>query len=228
MKTDTNLHVQLEAMVARWVPVKSQSGPPPRVLDLGCGQGALAQRLFDLGYEVIGVDRDPVEFKASGPQFIAADLNDPAAVDRLVGRFARSVDLILAIEVIEHLRCPWEFLAVCRQLSGRHTHLLVSSPNVSSWWSRFWFFLTGDLWGFNAESWDDPGHVHAVTVTEMEGMLRENGFECHEIVAAGSLPIIWAYNWKRFMVSLFMLPLRLVMRGHKDGWVLCYHARLGA
>ncbi len=32
------------------------SGPGSRVLDLGCGNGALADRLTHLGYEVVGVD----------------------------------------------------------------------------------------------------------------------------------------------------------------------------
>jgi len=228
MKTDTNLHTQLEAMIMRWVPAGGPSGRCPRVLDLGCGQGALAQRLFELGYEVIGVDLNSGEFKATGPEFLAADLNDSAVVDRLVERFGGTIDLILVVEVIEHLRCPWDFLAACRRLASGHTHLLVTTPNVGSWWSRFWFLLTGDLWGFGGESWDDPGHIHAVTSTEMQGVLRANGFQCREVVAAGNLPKIWAYNWKRLLISLLMLPLRAVMRGYKDGWVLCYHAKVDA
>lgn len=228
MKTDTNLHIQLEAMIARWVPIDRQSGQRPRVLDLGCGEGALAQRLFDLGYDVIGVDVEAGQFKASGPELIVADLNDPAVVDRLVERFQGSIDLILAVEVIEHLRCPWGFLAACRRLAGRQTHLLVTTPNVSSWWSRFWFLLAGEPWGFGPESWKDPGHIHALTATEMKGILNETGLKCQEVLAAGNLPVIWAYNWKRLLISLLMLSLRPLMRGHKDGWVLCYHVTPGA
>ncbi len=228
MKTDTHLHEQLEAMIGQWVPVGESGGRRPRVLDLGCGAGALSQRLFDLGYEVIGVDLAAGEYQARGPEFIAADLNDAAVVDGLVDRFSGSVDLILAVEVMEHLRSPWALLAACRRLASEQTHLLVSTPNVGSWWSRVWFFLTGDLWGFSPESWTAPGHIHAITVTEMRGMLRENGFVCEQIVAAGNLPVVWAYNWKRLLLSLLVFPLRPLMRGDKDGWVLCYHAKLGA
>ena len=225
-KTDTNLHEQLEAMITGWLPLRP--GVRPRVLDLGCGQGALAQRLFDLGYEVIALDLVADEYRASGPEFLAADLNDPATVDRLVQRFAGTIDLILVVEVIEHLRSPWAFLAACRRLASRQTHLLVTTPNVSSWWSRFWFLRTGELWGFNPESWADPGHIHAVTHVEMQGLLRDTGFGSAEIFAAGCLPRLWAYNWKRLLISLLMLPLRPLMRGPKDGWVLCYHATVNA
>lgn len=225
-KTDTNLHEQLEAMVTRWVPL--QPARRPRVLDLGCGEGALAQRLHDLGYEVIALDLVADEFRASGPEFLAADLNDAAVVDRLVERFAGTVDLILVVEVIEHLRSPWAFLAACRRLASPQTHLLVTTPNVASWWSRFWFLRTGEFWGFNPESWTDPGHIHAVTHVEMQGLLRETGFVCQETLPAGCLPILWAYNWKRLLISLCMLPLRPLLRGPKDGWVLCYHATVDA
>jgi hypothetical protein len=60
----------------------------------------------------------------------------------------------------------------------------------------------------------------------MRGILRDSGFETVAVIAAGHLPILWAYNWKRLLISLAMLPWRLVMRGQKDGWVLGYHARL--
>ncbi|MFH1265874.1 MAG: methyltransferase domain-containing protein [Planctomycetota bacterium] len=225
MKTDTHLHEQLEGLVRELVPVDAAVAGKPEVLDLGCGEGALSQRLFDLGYEVESADVDRAHFKAEGPGFTSVDFNDRAAVERFVDGFQGYPDLILAVEVVEHLRCPWDFVALCRRLCTEKTHLVITTPNVASWWSRFWFFLTGELWGFNPESWSDPGHVHAITPTEMRGILRENGFECLDVRAAGNLPVIWAYNWKRLLVSVLMLPCRLVMRGEKDGWVLCYHAR---
>lgn len=224
-KTDTNLHEQLEGMIARIVPANAFPDRKARVLDLGCGEGALAQRLFDLGYEVIAVDCDPGQFKARGPAFVCLDLNDAAAVGRFLASEPKGFDLVLAVEVIEHLRCPWSLVAACRRLCGPATHLILTTPNVSSWWSRVWFFLTGDLWGFGPESWADPGHISPLPVATMRGILRENGLECVSVSAAGNLPLVWAYNWKRLLLSLAVLPLRWLMRGEKDGWVLCYHAK---
>jgi 2-polyprenyl-3-methyl-5-hydroxy-6-metoxy-1,4-benzoquinol methylase len=225
IKADTNLHEQLQGLISDSVSPAAHADRKAKVLDLGCGEGALAQRLVDLGYDVLAVDCEPAQFKAHGPTFVCVDLNDPAAVDQLVAEHLGAFDLILAVELIEHLRCPWDFVAACRRLCRPDTHLILTTPNVSSWWSRLWFFLTGDLWSFGPESLHDPGHISPLPVATMRAILRQNGLECVDITAAGSLPIVWAYNWKRLLLSLALLPLRWLMRGEKDGWVLCYHAK---
>lgn len=55
--------------------------PPPsaRVLEFGCGRGALAAALADLGYKVTGVDRDADQVAAAekrGVSVIHADVHD--------------------------------------------------------------------------------------------------------------------------------------------------------
>src|SRR4051812_35204769 len=53
--------------------------PPARVLEAGCGRGALAAALADLGYEVTGVDRNADMAAAAGERgvhVIHADVQD--------------------------------------------------------------------------------------------------------------------------------------------------------
>jgi SAM-dependent methyltransferase len=53
--------------------------PPARVLEAGCGRGALASALVDLGYEVTGVDRNAEMAAAAterGVPVIQADVHD--------------------------------------------------------------------------------------------------------------------------------------------------------
>jgi SAM-dependent methyltransferase len=225
IRTDSNLHEQMQGLITTLLPPAAFPGRRPKVLDLGCGEGALAQRLVDLGYDVVAVDREAAPWQAQGPIFLCIDLNHSAAVDQFVSQYRGTFDLILAVEVIEHLHSPWGLLNTCRQLARADTQLIVTTPNISSWWSRVWFFLTGDLWGFGPESLLDPGHISPLPVATMKGILQQNGWECQRVMAAGSLPIIWAYNWKRLLLSLVLLPIRCLMRGEKDGWVLCYHAK---
>lgn len=53
--------------------------PPARVLEVGCGRGALAAALAELGYEVTGVDRNAEMVAAAGERgvrVIRADVHD--------------------------------------------------------------------------------------------------------------------------------------------------------
>ena len=51
--------------------------PPARILDAGCGEGALSRRLADAGYAVTSIDADPaavVAARAAGVPAVRADL----------------------------------------------------------------------------------------------------------------------------------------------------------
>jgi SAM-dependent methyltransferase len=215
-KTDTALHEQLVDYIRT-----SFHGRKLRILDWGGGEGALSERLADEGHEVVAVDVNQESWKGSGAGFFQLDFNDQAAVDDFVERHKDAFDLIVSTEVIEHIESPWAFL---RQLRKFDCDIIITTPNISSWWCRFWFFMTGDIWGFRQESWVEPGHINPIGIVEMTNMLADVGFVTRQIRPAGRLPIIWLYNWKRALISLLIFPLRPLMRGYKDGWALCFHA----
>lgn len=215
-KTDSNLHQQIVKYIE-----KVYRGQKIKILDWGCGEGALSKRLSDLGYEVTGVDIEETSFKGEN-KFYCLDFNNSSEVDNFIKVNKGNFDLVVSLEVIEHVKSPWNFI---NDLKGFETDILITTPNVSSWWGRVWFFITGELWGFNKGSWLDIGHINPITKVELENILNEMEFEIFSVFMGGCLPVIWAYNWKRLLISIFMLPFRLIMKGPKDGWVLCIHAK---
>lgn len=196
-----------------------------RVLDLGCGEGALSLRLYDEGAKVIAVDIDKENFKADGPEFKYVDFNNSKSIDDFVEENEKGFDVIVASEVIEHLRNPWQLMFIINRLSSFETEIIITTPNVSSWWGRFWFFVTGELWGFGREGWRDPGHINPITDERFNCIADEMGFNVVSSVNTGVLPIIWAYNWKRLIVSLLCLPFRGLQKGKLDGWVTLYNLK---
>lgn len=98
--------------------------PATRILDLGCGSGALLERLARMGYrDLTGVDISP---PASGGciNYSQADL-DCFRLDCPDGAF----DLALAVEVIEHIENPGLFLAeLARLLAPPRWCRLVHDP----------------------------------------------------------------------------------------------------
>lgn len=215
MKTDTCLHEQLVDYIN-----KISDGKKLKILDWGCGEGALSQRLEDLGHKVIGVDMDEKNFKANC-EFFQINFNHKEEVENFLNKNYQ-FDVVLGVEVIEHVKSPYEYMEYIKNLCKNSTIAIVSTPNISSWWGRFWFLLTGELWGFSYDSWDEPGHINPIGDIEMKRIIKEKEFELIDTWEGGKLPIIWLYNFKRVLISLFMLPFQIVMKGKKNGWVLVY------
>src|SRR5262245_37630133 len=78
-----------------------------RILDVGCGTGALGARLAGLGNHVEGITHDPQEAEVAAGRVAAVhvlDLDEPSAIAEAVDlpRF----DAVILSNVLEHLRDP--------------------------------------------------------------------------------------------------------------------------
>ena len=104
--TPSGLHDFVFEVVASTLPARG------RALDLGAGPGAMGERLHSLGFDVLSVDRDSAAYQGQRA-FLAQDLNDPHFAD-VIGQ--NSFDLIVAVEVIEHIESPINFLRNIAQL----------------------------------------------------------------------------------------------------------------
>ncbi|HEY9388904.1 MAG TPA: class I SAM-dependent methyltransferase [Mycobacteriales bacterium] len=76
--------------------------PPARVMEVGCGRGALAAGLGRLGYRVVGVEPDPeagAVAAARGVEVVCAGVGDiPAGSDQDVVLFTRSLHHIADLD----------------------------------------------------------------------------------------------------------------------------------
>lgn len=108
------------------------------VVDLGCGFGAIAEPVRDLGFGYLGVDLDQACLKAlsaRGLENLEADLRAPekalAQVERVLD--GRAVAAIAMLDVIEHLVDAEEVLDAVAAFARRAdvAPLVVSIPNVT-------------------------------------------------------------------------------------------------
>ncbi len=112
----------------------TEGRPRGRVLELGCGSGLVAAELRRRGHVVVGVDAAPEpETAARLDRLVVADLDAGLPAEAAAeGPF----DLVVAADVLEHLRAPEQLLhelhAVCRP----DAVLVASIPNVSHWYPR--------------------------------------------------------------------------------------------
>jgi 2-polyprenyl-6-hydroxyphenyl methylase/3-demethylubiquinone-9 3-methyltransferase len=103
--------------------------PASRILDVGCGAGLAAEPLARLGAAVTGIDPSPRDGRGGGPpraETGAAGIAYEAATLDEVAASGRRFDLVLALEVVEHVPDVPAFLAAAAE-AARPGGLVVLS-----------------------------------------------------------------------------------------------------
>jgi methionine biosynthesis protein MetW len=167
-------HVQLLA----WAAVHR----PRTVLDLGCGDGRLAEQLAELGADVTGVDLHAADgVKDRVHRFVQADL-DRGLPEELDG----SYDLVVAADVLEHVRHPEQLLGQMGDRIAPGGALLLSVPNFGHWYPRARVLL--GRFDYDRRGILDRDHVRFFTRRSLERLLTTGGFRIDRRGTTG-LPI---------------------------------------
>jgi glycosyltransferase involved in cell wall biosynthesis len=143
--------------------------PPSRILDLGCSDGQLGEHLRGLGHEVVGVDAvDHGGARERLDKFVVSDLN--AGIPSSVGR---GFDVVLAADVIEHVRHPKALLADARACLGGDGSIIASVPNFGHWYPRL--RVAVGAFDYDRRGILDEGHVRFFTRRSFERLAGDAG-----------------------------------------------------
>ena len=159
-----------------------ESGPL-HILDIGCGSGALLQRIADIyrakGWDpdtyLLGTDMDEEFFQAEVP-FQVSDLTKPLNFQM------RSFDIIIAMAVLEHVRSPYTLLEEIYATLNPKGKLLFAVPNMMTINSRLRFLFTGRFRYYDGPSSDPAdadsgmGHVNPFPIQYWDYGFRYAGF----------------------------------------------------
>lgn len=182
------LHEQVDALAAA---AFSDRSPPRRILDVACGNGALAARLKDRwpNAAIDGIDLDLPQFE--GLTHHAIDLNDPAALDAFVLPHWGVYDLVVGLETIEHLENPWLYLRVVKLMLSDCGTAIVTTPNIDSMASRAHYFVTGTHLQFGPDEVAGTGHVAPISGFEFRTICAAVGLEVVQNVPGGTYPLVY-------------------------------------
>lgn len=155
------------------------------VVDLGCGNGAIASRLASAGFTVHGIDADAkgirvAQGRKSGATFERGSFQKPSS---------RAFDAAISSEVIEHLYAPHELIryaASCLAPGGR---FIVTTP-YHGYLKNFVIAALGK-WDSHTGPDFHGGHIKFFSKRSLTKMLKAGGFTVERFRGVGRAPYLW-------------------------------------
>lgn len=147
-----------------------------KVLDLGCGDGVVAEALQEkLKIEVIGMDISRAALEKAKKRGIKVVLG--SSENKLPFQ-DQTFDAVFWGDNVEHLFSPIRTAREIRRVLKSNGRLVISCPNMGYWRYRLYFFLKGRLpdteWT-GLKSWD-WSHIRFFNFSLMEEFLSHAGF----------------------------------------------------
>jgi len=142
-----------------------------KVLDIGGGQGLIAIELKKKGCYVTGIDQCELQHTENYDAFYQNDI-DSISMDFDFSQF----DVILMLDIIEHLSNPEEFLDSLRAKIGlNQTKIILTTPNIAFWIMRLQL-LFGQF-NYGKQGILDKTHKRLFTFKTMKAIFKQCGYE---------------------------------------------------
>lgn len=174
-----------------WPPLKNLIvGKLPigaRVLDVGCGAGATAGMLADLGFQVVGVDPSSTGIFHATKAFPRVTFAERSAYDDLSNEFGQ-FDAVISLEVVEHCYLPRSFAANILRALKPGGFAVISTP-FHGYWKNLAIALAGRFDEHWSPLWDG-GHMKFWSEKSMYKLLNEAGFGGIGFSRVGRIPAL--------------------------------------
>lgn len=193
--------------------LKAENGR--KVLDAGAGEGPLTQKLIEMGFEVEACDLNPERFVLKNIVCRKVDLSKKLPYDN------ECFDIVLLVEVIEHLYDPEHIVSELGRILKRNGKLIVTTPNVLSLQSRLHFLIFGEhlLFEYGEQIWKEPKnlydkldvHITPISFPQLMYMLRKNSMKLEAVAISRRFPMhltsyhgVLSYRSRRYLISCFL------------------------
>lgn len=175
---------------------------PKRILDIGSGAGTLSLLLASQGHKVVGIDFSEEAIKKSIQS--AKYLNLQSRVDFLNYDFLNYIsnkqfDLILCLEVIEHILDEKKFLKKIRKMLIHNGLIIFSTPLDSAPLAKLGLVKSFD---------ERVGHLRRFGKTKFIALLSSNDFSIEKVIETEGLirNCLFVFPFLGFMIRFIRGP----------------------
>lgn len=170
------------------------------VLELGVGDAALTQRIVAAGATIDGIEVDAEAASAARPWCRTVYASDLDSFDWK--RLTAIYDVVLAADVLEHLKDPEQALVALKSVVRRDGALIVSLPNVANVYVRANLLL--GRFPYHTKGILDRSHLRFFTRKTAEHSLRKTGWvvgRCQPTL----IPVTIVFPWMARTGMRFLL-----------------------
>jgi ubiquinone/menaquinone biosynthesis C-methylase UbiE len=175
--------------------------PRGQLLDVPAGEGALAVRLIEIGFEVQCCDLYPEIFRLKNVEIKRGDLSASLPYND------RSFDYVTCIEGLEHIENPRQAMREFARVLCPGGRLIASVPNIMNIEERLKWLLHGYTSHFKpitrgqveqarrefGDKEEISLHVHPIGYAELRYVLEECGFAITKVYRDKPKAHLWLY-----------------------------------
>ena len=212
IKADARVHIAVKETLRKLIlPHKKYE-----VLDIATGAGAFAQRLID-DFPNIALDCNDLahrkklkNVKINFKKDLNANFN-----------FNKKYDLIVAVEIIEHLENPSHFIKKMKDHLKPNGIIILTTPSINSFFDRIWFFVYGYHFYFGKQGILNSGGHITVCFEWLLKYIAQNNNLIYESIPnnINHYPLLGI----KAKIALFVLsPLKSVIRHcNEESFLIC-------
>ena len=165
-----------------------------RLLDIGCGGGLLSEPMARLGAKVVGADAAerniPVARVHAEAQDLPIDYRHTTAEALVAG--GESFDVVLAMEIVEHVADPAAFVATCHALLRPGGLMIASTINRNA--KSFMAAIVGAEWVMRWLPKGTHDWAKFITPEELTGMIARAGLDPVDRKGFVFNPVSWQWS----------------------------------
>ncbi|MGD0720263.1 MAG: class I SAM-dependent methyltransferase [Roseiarcus sp.] len=156
-----------------------------RLIDIGCGNGAVTSVLSAAGYQVIGVDPARDGIAQARVAFPGLRVEIGSAYDNLLERFG-GFDVVVSLEVVEHLYSPQALADNIARMLRPGGFAVLSTP-YHGYFKNLALAIAGK-WDFHHHPDVEHGHIKFWSRRTLERLMAGSGMKASEFHRLGRIP----------------------------------------